>query len=71
MIGVLLIRLEGLEGVISKSSIFFFFPLADVKSKSLIGQYGYIFLVRWNNPLALFLIACYLPTKSSGCFYVK
>ncbi len=44
MIGVLLIRLEGLEGgLISKSSIFFFFPLADVKSKSLIGQYGIFF----------------------------
>ncbi len=43
MIGVLLIRLEELEGVISKSSICFFFPLADVKSKSLIGQYGIFF----------------------------
>ncbi len=44
IIGVLLIRLEGLEGgVISKSSIFFYFPLADVKSKSLIGKYGIFF----------------------------
>ncbi len=44
IIGVLLIRLEGLEGgVISKSSIYFFFPLADVKSKSLIGKYGIFF----------------------------
>ncbi len=71
MIGVLLIRLEGLEGgVISKSSIFFFFPLG-CKIQIFNWEVWYIFLVRWNNPLALFLSACYLPTKSSGCFYVK